>query len=338
MSDALPTSAATPPIPKEPVSPPAEPSPGPAGIRTVVAKGERVPWPRRVIAMGVLFALLALLLHALPRPYQPLATRAVQGLGATYGHTHDAYRGEVSALEPYSGEATEAEREAYARELWRYRWLGVYREVLLRILEWAAATCVFVALGLVFVERRRARRALEQTGARLEPAVLHRETLAGTPLDSTTASATSPTPATPVTPPSASGSTPAFSRGEPPEEVTPPAPTPVPAAPRAAIVPGMLDVRPIEDDDDFDHDDETSAPNLAKRALKADARSAPARPPEPLPLPQFFLQRRRDPSHPVVHPGEATPLPAADETLAGPPPVESKPVGNDASKDPPKSE
>jgi hypothetical protein len=282
-------------------SPATNPSPAAGGTRTVLAKGERVPWPRRLIAMGLLAAVLALALHALPRPYQTLPTGVVRGLGDGYGSLRHSYKNEVAALEPVAGEVSAAERKAYARELWRHRWLGSFREILLRFSEWLAATCMFVALSLIFVERRRTRRAMTARGAVTAPTVLRHETLAGDPL----APAPPPPPvfSPDATPPfpleSAAGrSVPLRETGD---EVTPPHPTPIPSQ-----APGALELRPSPfDDDDLDRATESQTPNLAKRPVATSTPTNPAPPSTSLPV--FFTELRHPEAHPVVHPGENAP-------------------------------
>lgn len=269
--------------------------------RTVLAKGERVPWPRRLIATGLLAAVLALTLHALPRPYQTIPTGVVRGLGDAYGSLRSSYRNEVAALEPVAGEASAEERKAYARELWRYRWLGSFREILLRFSEWLAASCMLVALSMIAVERRRAKRAFAARGAKTDPTMLRHETLAGEDLGTKepgvpdegprgAVEATPPFPMSPRIPLRETG-----------DEVTPPSPTPVPKI-------GALDLRPaqFDDDDDLGRTTEGQAPNLAKlpvtvkpSVIGAEERAAA--------LPVFFAERRHVEPHPVVHPGDPPP-------------------------------
>lgn len=298
----------------------AVPGSGAPRTRSVVAKGERVPWPRRLIATGLLAAVFALALHALPRPYQQIPTGVVRGLGDSYGNLRSSYRNEVAALEPVAGEASAAERTAYARELWRYRWFGSFREILLRFAEWLSASCLFVALGLIVVERRRTQRALS---SRTGETLLRHETLAGDPIV-TPSPAPEAAPVPPVpTAPTGPSAQPGLARGAVPlretgDEVTPPSPTPIPSGLqlRPAAVPA-----PFDDDDDLARATESQAPNLAKRPIPAGVTAAvPASPPG---LPVFFAERRHPDAHPVVHPGD--PAPAAEPSPT-PPPTTTAPL------------
>lgn len=283
------------------------PAPAAAGTRTVLAKGERVPWPRRLIATGLLAAVLALALHALPRPYQTIPTGVVRGLGDGYGSLRDSYTNEVAALEPIAGEATADERAAYARELWRYRWLGSFREILLRFSEWLAASCMFVALSLIVVERRRTRREMRARGAVTAPTVLRHETLAGDALTLPPAPPDGPPPRAiaddatapfPTANPAAMRPVPLRETGD---EVTPPHPTPIPSP-----VPGALELRPSPfDDDDRERATENQTPNLAKRTVVSSPSATAATPVPGLPV--FFAERRHPEAHPVVHPGDLSP-------------------------------
>lgn len=280
------------------------PAPAAGGTRTVLAKGQRIPWPRRLIATGLLAAVLALALHALPRPYQTIPTGVVRGLGDSYGSLRDSYNNEVAALEPVAGEVSAAERTAYARELWRYRWFGSFREILLRFSEWLAASCMFVALSLIVVERRRTRREMKARGAVTSPTVLRHETLAGDALTPPPAPDSPPvahaddaTPPFPTANASAMRPVPLRETGD---EVTPPHPTQIPSQQIGAL---ELRPSPFDDDDDLDRATNNQAPNLAKRNL-ASARPATAAPPTPG-LPVFFAERRHPEAHPVVHPGDA---------------------------------
>lgn len=301
-----------------------------AQTRSVLAKGERVPWPRRLIATGLLAAVLALALHALPRPYQHIPTGVVRGLGDSYGNLRSSYGNEVAALEPVAGEASLADRKAYQRELWRYRWLGSFREILLRFAEWLAASCMFLALGMIVVERRRASRAI---AAKSGETLLRHETLAGVPVAPPPEIVPAPPlvirpeDATPPFPTAAAG----LGRGPIPvretgDEVTPPSPTPIPPA-----MPGALELRPAPgpapfDDDDLSRATENQAPNLAKRPLPPNVTAAVT--PGPAGLPVFFSERRHPEPHPVVHPGEPVPPaePAPTPPLGSTPPVAAAPV------------
>ena len=299
--------------------------------RTVVEKGARVPWSRRLIAAGLLAGVAALALHTLPRPYQPIPTRVLRDLGEAYDATRERYSTQIASLEPIAGEASPEERAAYEGELFRHRWIGVFREMLLRFLEWMSASCLFIALSFVFVERRRARRRLERGGVRLAPKVLRHETLSGAPLTpppdapapvpanapapAATPASAPPPAATPAPAPSAAAA-PASAVRQTGDEVTPPSPTPVPSR-----VPGALELRPApipadDDDDDLARETNDQTPNLAKRAVRATPLATP-RAPGPTPLPVFFAERRHDDAHPVVHPGDAAP-PEPGE--AAPPP------------------
>lgn len=291
--------------------------PAASGTRTVLAKGQRVPWPRRLIATGLLAAVLALALHALPRPYQSIPTGIVRKLGDGYGSLRETYSTDVAALPPIAGEASAAEREEYARELWRYRWFGSFREILLRFSEWLAASCMFVALSLIVVERRRIRREMAAKGAVTAPTVLRHETLAGDaitppppaepPAEPPAAPRAQPEDATPPFPTANFAATRTIPLRETGDEVTPPSPTPVPSR-----IPGALELRPSPfDDDDLGRPTDNQAPNLAKR--KIDVRPSASAPPTPG-LPVFFAERRHPDAHPVVHPGDAAP--ASDEPVA----------------------
>lgn len=272
----------------------------------MLAKGERIPWPRRLIATGLLAAVLALALHALPRPYQTIPTGVVRGLGDSFGSLRDSYKNEVAALEPVAGEASAADRKAYARELWRYRWFGSFREILLRFSEWLAASCMFVALSLIVVERRRTRREMKARGAVTGPTVLRHETLAGDALALPPPPADAPPPkahgddATPPFPTANASALRPVPLRETGDEVTPPHPTPIPSQV------GALELRPSPfDDDDLERATDNQAPNLAKRNI-ASLRPAMAATPTPG-LPVFFAERRHPDAHPVVHPGDAAP-------------------------------
>ena len=279
--------------------------------RSVVAKGARVPWPRRLLAAGLLSGVLALALHALPRPYQQIPTGVVRGLGDSYGNLRSSYQNEVAALEPVTGEASEADRKAYARELWRYRWWGSFKEILLRFAEWFAASCLFLALGLIVVERRRTRRAM---ASRTGETLLRHETLAGVPLAMEKETAPSPV----VTPLRVEGG--AIPLRETGEEVTPPSPTPIPVMPPAFELRLAVAPEPF-DDDDLGRPTESQAPNLAKRAVPGNVTPAVAA--GPVGLPVFFAERKHPDPHPVVHPGDSAP---PSEPAPTPPPTSATPV------------
>lgn len=315
----------------EPVGLASGPQPA-AATRTVLAKGQRVPWPRRLIATGLLAAVLALALHALPRPYQTLPTGVVRGLGDSYGNLRSSYKNEVAALEPVAGEASAADRNAYARELWRYRWLGSFREILLRFSEWLAASCMVIALSMIAVERRRSRRELAARGATTAPVVLRHETLAGDSIgaEPPPPASLSERPLAAPLPPSSEATppfpmTPRMPLRETGDEVTPPSPTPVPKI-------GALDLRPatFDDSDDLGRTTEGQVLNLARLPVQVPPAPSASSVETAKPLPVFFAERRHPEPHPVVHPGDppppAEPMPApADESNATRTPDRSAP-------------
>src|SRR5438132_9527502 len=138
-----------------------EPLPEPASAkgappaRNVVQKAQRVPLPRRLIAAAFVFGALALALHAMPRPYQAVPTGIVRALGDGFAHFRAIYAEEDSDPRPW--EAPVAVRHAYARELWEHRWLGIFRELILRGLENAAGLCLFGAVVTAGLRWRRDR-------------------------------------------------------------------------------------------------------------------------------------------------------------------------------------
>ncbi len=167
--------------------------------RVVVEKGARVPLPRRLLSAGLLFAILAVALHSMPRPYQPIPTGVVRSLGRGYLRTNAALAEAPSP--PVAGEAAPEERNAYRRELLLYTWWGVFREIVLRSSEALFALCLFGSVAAATIQRRRDRKALERAGARLDPKVLHTEALSeGAPASFETgarAPAAEPTPPAP---------------------------------------------------------------------------------------------------------------------------------------------
>jgi hypothetical protein len=244
--------------------------------RTVVQKAQRVPLPRRLVAVAFVCGAAALALHTLPRPYQPIPTGLVRALGDGFAHFHDVYLHDDAEARPW--EAPDAERHAYARELWRHRWLGIFRELLLRTLENFAAICLVGAVFAATVRRRRDRLAAEAAGARLAPRVL-----ATGPADDSI----------PMAPPAAPDA--------------PPQPDPM------ALVPASPAVPP-----DFEDDEDSDAPakpkNLAE--LLADIPPPkPAVPPSPAALTDLIPPTGE---HPVVKPGEAAPASSASEPNANP--------------------
>lgn len=210
---------------------------GPEPSRTVVQKAQRVPLPRRLIAVAFVCGAAALALHTLPRPYQPIPTGLVRALGDGFAHFHDVYAHDDAEVRPW--EAPNTERHAYAQELWRHRWLGIFRELLLRTLENFAAICLAGAVFAATVRRRRDRLSAEAAGARLAPRVL-----ATGPADDSvpmTPSAASPAPpkadpmalvpATPAVPPEAEDDEDAPPKPKNLAELLADIPPPKPAAP-----------------------------------------------------------------------------------------------------------
>ena len=298
-----------------------EPEPAPRE-RAIVRRAQRVPLPRRLIAMGLLFAVLALALHGLPRPWQPIPTRTVRAMSGAFTDLRGVYRGEAAALKPVTGEATADERTAYSRQLWRYAWLGAFREIILRFSEWGAGTCVLVALGMVVVQRRRDRRTAAASGARLEPTTLRRETLAGETLLDARRDPPRAEPvqrAAPLRDPESTPPRPTAKPELPPlqTEDTPPAPTPRP---------NLMELRPAAIPQESD-DRPTGPVNLATLPVTAPARTASA-PVTAAPAAPLFTKQTRE--RPVVHPGES---PMSDATPAKPPVPDADPHREKTTKE-----
>ena len=146
--------------------------------RVVLTRAARIPLPRRLIATALLFAVLTIVLHALPRPFQPLPTSVVHGIGDGNDRLRAVYRVPLPAdPAPPRGLASAEERRAYSWELWRYSRIGVMRELLLRWSERLVALCVLGALVAAGLQRRRDRLASAARGDRQAPELLHEERL-----------------------------------------------------------------------------------------------------------------------------------------------------------------
>lgn len=164
--------AAEQPAPEQPAAAPV----APPAKRVVLTRAARVPLPRRLIATALLFAVLALALHALPRPLQPLPTSVVNGIGDDNDRLRAVYRAPLPENpDGARGFASAEERRAYSWELWRYSRIGVMRELLLRWSERLAALCLFGAIVAAGVQRRRDRIASASRGERQAPELLHEE-------------------------------------------------------------------------------------------------------------------------------------------------------------------
>lgn len=149
--------------------------PGPAK-RVVLTRAARVPLPRRLIATALLFAVLAVALSALPRPFEPLPTSVVHGIGDGNDRLRAVYDVPLPEEAARSrGLASAEERSAYSWELWRYSRLTVLRELVLRWSERLAALCVLGAVVAAGLQRRRDRKASAARGDRQAPELLHEE-------------------------------------------------------------------------------------------------------------------------------------------------------------------
>src|SRR3954470_7253848 len=117
------------------------PAPDPATrSRSVVQKAQRLPLPRRLIALAVLFAALTIALDALPRPYEYAPVSLLLSLQSDYAALGAVYAAQIPALEPVAGEADSGERSSIVWSLRRHR-LGLFRELTLRLSIWIAGCC-----------------------------------------------------------------------------------------------------------------------------------------------------------------------------------------------------
>lgn len=290
--------------------------------RVVVRRAERVPLPRRLLAMALLFGILALVLNALPRPYKPVPLFVVHSLGTGFDDT----RATISAAEkdePVAGEATPEERRAYKWELWRHSWGGIARELALRTAFFFSGLCLFGSAGAAAREYRRSQKVMTRAGARLQPEVLRTETIRedGPPpivlpkTDAPLLPDLPPPPPIVVDAPMAGFAVPDAK----PAEKQPPALDP--ALAKLGFEP--LPTPPVDDEG------EKKPPNLAERTATTTVSSAPVAPPpaEP-PLPIGIAAELR----PVVRPGtkpladEPSPEPSVENTLLSPEPSVEKTI------------
>ncbi len=230
--------------------------------RVVVRRAVKVPLPRRLLAMALIFGLLALVLNALPRPYKPVPVMVVRALGAGFDDTRAAIAA-AESLEPVAGEATPAERRAYRWELWQHDF-GIARELVLWVAFRAAGLCLFGAVGAAAFQYRREQRRLVDAGARLRPEVLRTETLAA-PSVAPIVLPVAPMPLFPEEPPP-----PSIVVDRPVSFAVPDAPREPAKTPKAAVDPilAKLGFQPMPSTDAgaVPEDEEGKLPNLAARA------------------------------------------------------------------------
>lgn len=300
--------------------------------RVVVRRAVKVPLPRRLLAMALIFGILALVLNALPRPYKPVPVMVVRALGAGFDDTRAAITA-AESLEPVAGEATPAQRSAYKWELWQHD-LGIARELVLWVAFRAAGLCLFGAVGAAAFQYRRDQRRLVDAGARLRPEVLRTETLA------TPSAAPAPivvpvaaTPLLPVEPPP-----PPIVVDRPVSFAVPDAPREPAKTPKAAVDPilAKLGFQPMPSTDAgaVPEDEEGKLPNLAARASNF---TPTQHTPTVISIEPALPIGTETESRPLVRPGSQPPpdeVSIPEKTIPSPEPPSGDAKPEDPSKDP----
>ncbi|HVO30643.1 MAG TPA: hypothetical protein VMV18_07900 [bacterium] len=297
-------------VPSDLSAPPAAPAPA---QRTILRRAEKVPLPRRLVAAALIFGVLAIVLNALPRPYKPVDTFFVlTDLGHAYADSRAAVAS-VDGQEEIAGQAPAKERGAYRRELWVHEWIGITRELALRVSVWLCGVSLLGAVGLIARRAREERRALEAKGARLAPQLLRTEVIEerAAPI----VAPALPAPLLPAEPPPSIVVEPRGSLESPEttREEKPVAETPAPAIDPALAKLGFQPRPKADDEPDEEDDDGRPRPrNLARSSGDAPAakevtetRTSPA---APLPATTAELAfpigfPATGPSRPVVKPG-----------------------------------